>query len=100
MNKTGAAKHEDLYSAWGWGSAALAVQALKAAGPKLTRQAFLTALGKVHHFDGNGMFAASDPAGKKPSTCYVVLKVVHGAWQRTDTPATAFRCGGYYYYKS
>jgi ABC-type branched-subunit amino acid transport system substrate-binding protein len=100
MNKTGAAKHEDLYSAWGWGSAALAVQALKAAGPKLTRQAFLTALGKVHHFDGNGMFAASDPAGKKPSTCYVVLKVVHGAWQRTDTPATSFRCGGYYYYKS
>ncbi|MDX6267291.1 MAG: hypothetical protein QOD70_2031 [Frankiales bacterium] len=100
MNKTGAAKHEDLYSAWGWGSAALAVQALKAAGPKLTRQAFLTALGKVHHFDGNGMFAASDPAGKKPSTCYVVLKVVQGAWQRTDTPATSFRCGGYYYYKS
>ncbi|MCW2673614.1 MAG: ABC-type branched-chain amino acid transport system periplasmic component-like protein [Frankiales bacterium] len=99
MSKTGATKHEDLYSAWGWGSAVLAVQALKAAGPKLTRQAFLTALGNVHHFDGNGMFAASDPAGKKPSTCYVVLKVVHGAWQRTDTPTTSFRCGSYYYYK-
>jgi ABC-type branched-subunit amino acid transport system substrate-binding protein len=99
MKKTGATRHEDLYSAWGWGSALLAVQALKAAGPHLTRAGFLKALGTLHSFDGNGMFAKADPAGKKPNTCYVVLRVVHGAWVRTDTPATGFRCGGYFYYK-
>ena len=99
MKKTGAGRHEDLYSAWGWGSALLAVQALKAAGPHLTRAGFLKALGTLHSFDGDGMFAKADPAGKKPNTCYVVLKVVHATWQRTDTPATGFRCGGYFYYK-
>ncbi|MFN2537910.1 MAG: ABC transporter substrate-binding protein [Mycobacteriales bacterium] len=99
MKKTGATRHMDLYSAWGWGSAYLAVQALKAAGPKLTRVGFLKALGTLHSFDGDGMYAKADPAGKKPNTCYIVLRVVHGAWQRTDTPATSFRCGGYFYYK-
>jgi len=99
MAKTGAAKHEDLYSAWGWGSATLAVEALKKAGPKLTRQGFLNALGTVHTFDGNGMFAKADPAGKKPNTCYVILTISGGKWVRKDTPATSFRCGGFYYYK-
>jgi ABC-type branched-subunit amino acid transport system substrate-binding protein len=99
MKKTGAVNRRDLYSAWGWGSAVLAVQALKAAGPKLTRAAFQTELGKIHAFDGNGMFAPADPAGKKPNSCYVVLTVVNGQWQRKDTPATSFRCGKYFYYK-
>jgi ABC-type branched-subunit amino acid transport system substrate-binding protein len=99
MKKTGAAGHMDLYSAWGWGSALLAVEALKAAGPHLTRAAFQRALGTLHSFDGNGMFAKADPAGKKPNTCYIVLRVVNGTWKRTDTPATGFRCGGYFYYK-
>jgi ABC-type branched-subunit amino acid transport system substrate-binding protein len=99
MKKTGAGKHMDLYSAWGWGSAVLAVEALKKAGAKLTRKSFQTALGTIHSFDGDGMFASADPAGKKPNTCYVVLTVKHGVWVRKDTPATSFRCGGYFYYK-
>ena len=99
MKKTGAASHEDLYSAWGWGSALLAVEALKKAGPRLTRKAFQQALGSIHSFDGNGMFAKADPAGKQPNTCYVVLKVSKGQWVRTDTPATSFRCGGFYHYR-
>jgi ABC-type branched-subunit amino acid transport system substrate-binding protein len=99
MKNTGAENRKDLYSAWGWGSAVLAVQALKAAGPTLTRAAFQTELGKIHRFDGDGMFAPADPAGKKPNSCYVVLTVVNGQWQRKDTPATSFRCGAYFYYK-
>ena len=99
MKQTGAQSHEDLYSAWGWGSAMLAVQALQKAGPHLTRQAFLKALGTIHEFDGQGMFAKADPAGKGPNSCYVVLNVVNGQWVRKDTPATGFRCGGFYHYK-
>ena len=99
MKKTGAAQHEDLYSAWGWGSALLGVEALKKAGPHLTRKAFQQALGTIHSFEGDGMFAKADPAGKQPNTCYIVLRVVKGQWVRTDTPATSFRCGGFYHYK-
>jgi branched-chain amino acid transport system substrate-binding protein len=100
MGKIGQSNHEDLYSAWGWGSARLAVQALKAAGPKLTRASWLTAQKNVHTFDGDGMFAPSDPAGKKPSTCYVVLQVTRAQWVRKDTPASSFRCDApYFYYK-
>jgi ABC-type branched-subunit amino acid transport system substrate-binding protein len=100
MNKIGQGGGTDLYSAWGWGSAMLAVQGMKAAGPHLTRATWLAAMKSIHRFDGDGMFAASDPASKKPATCYVVLKVVHGKFTRVDTPAKSFRCdAGYYYYK-
>ncbi len=100
MAKIGQGRHTDLYSAWGWGQALLAVQALKAAGPHLTRAGYQAALKKIHRFDGDGMFAPSDPSGKKPATCYVVLRIVHGEFHRVDTPARAFRCdGGYFYAK-
>ncbi|MCU1601951.1 MAG: hypothetical protein JWO22_2660 [Frankiales bacterium] len=99
MKQTGQQAHEDLYSAWGWGSAQLAVQALQKAGPHLTRKAFLDALTTIHTYDGMGMFAKADPAGKGPNSCYVVLTIVNGVWQRKDTPATGFRCGAFYHYK-
>ncbi|MCW2601195.1 MAG: hypothetical protein JWM02_3024 [Frankiales bacterium] len=100
MNKIGQGSHTDLYSAWGWASALLAVQGMKNAGPHLTRASWLAAMTRIHSFDGDGMFAASDPASKKPATCYVVLKVIGGKFTRIDTPAKAFRCdAGYYYYK-
>jgi ABC-type branched-subunit amino acid transport system substrate-binding protein len=100
MAKIGQSAHEDLYSAWGWGQARLAVEGLKAAGPHLTRATWLAAMKGIHRFDGDGMFAPTDPASKKPATCYIVLQVVKGQWQRKDTPATSFRCdAGYFYYK-
>ncbi len=100
MAKTGSSKKTDLYSAWGWGSALLAVQGLKAAGPNLTRKSWLAAMKNIHRFDADGMFALTNPAAKKPATCYIVLKVINGTWKRQDTPATSFRCdAGYYFHK-
>ena len=100
MGKIGQSSHTDLYSAWGWAQALLAVQAMKQAGPKLTRASLLAALKGIHRFDGEGMFALSDPSSKKPATCYVVMKVVNQKFQRVDTPASTFRCDkGYYFYK-
>jgi ABC-type branched-subunit amino acid transport system substrate-binding protein len=98
MAKIGQSNHMDLYSAWGWGQALLAVQALRAAGPHLTRAGYLAALQKIHQFDGDGMFAPSDPAGKKPATCYIVMKIENNAFRRVDTPPDAFRCDAPYYY--
>jgi ABC-type branched-subunit amino acid transport system substrate-binding protein len=98
MAKIGQSNHTDLYSAWGWGQAALAVQGLQKAGPHLTRTGFLAALQGIHRFDGDGMFSVTDPASKKPATCYVVLRIQNQQYTRVDTPADAFRCDGGYYY--
>lgn len=86
----------DLFSAYGWASAELFVQALKAAGPKATRASTMKALQGIHSFDASGMFAKADPAGKKPATCWILTKLVNGAFQRVS-PATGFRCDGGYY---
>lgn len=98
MGKIGQGSRMDLYSAWGWGQALLATQALKGAGAQLTRASYLAALQKIDSFDGDGMFAPSDPAGKKPATCYVVLRIEKGDFRRVDTPADKFRCDAGYYY--
>jgi ABC-type branched-subunit amino acid transport system substrate-binding protein len=98
MTKIGQGSRMDLYSAWGWGQALLAVQALKGAGPRLTRPAFLKALRSIHAFDAGGMFARTDPAAKSPQTCYVMLRVDKQRFHRIDTPADRFRCDAPYYY--
>jgi len=42
------------------------------------------------------MIAPSNPAGKEPATCYLVMVVKGGKFQRLDTPAPGFRCDGSY----
>jgi ABC-type branched-subunit amino acid transport system substrate-binding protein len=88
---------KDLYEVYGWASAALYVQALKAAGPQLTQAKVMTALRAITRFDAGGLVAASNPAQKKPATCWVLAKVVNGSYQRLDSPAGTFRCDGGYF---
>src|SRR3954468_8539859 len=57
LKKTHPGANVDLFTAYGWVNARLFVDALKAAGPKVTRAAVQQALQKVHSFDGNGMLA-------------------------------------------
>jgi ABC-type branched-subunit amino acid transport system substrate-binding protein len=86
----------DVFGLYGWMSCQLFVRAATAVGPNLTRQALRDALGTITSFDGNGLIAPGNPAGKEPPTCYVVLEVRGGQWQRRDTPADGFRCDGTY----
>jgi ABC-type branched-subunit amino acid transport system substrate-binding protein len=88
---------KDLYEVYGWASAALYVQALKAAGPHVTQANLLTALRAITRFDAGGLVAEANPAGKRPATCWVLAKVVNGSYRRLDSPAGAFRCDGSYY---
>ena len=88
---------KDLYEVYGWASAALYVQALKAAGPEVTQAKLMTALRAIKSFNADGLVATSDPADKKPATCWLLAKVVHGTYQRLDSPAGTFRCDGSYY---
>ena len=87
----------DIFTIYGWTSAALYVQALKSAGSSPTSQTLLQALGQVHAFTADGLLAQSDPAGKQPPSCYLLAKIVNGQAERTDMPSSGFKCDAPYY---
>jgi ABC-type branched-subunit amino acid transport system substrate-binding protein len=90
---------EDLYSMFSWAEAALFVQALKAAGPHVTRAAVMAQLQKVTSFNDNGMVAPANPAGKVPAHCYVLWQINNNDnYVRVDTPPGQFRCDGSFFY--
>jgi ABC-type branched-subunit amino acid transport system substrate-binding protein len=97
MKLTGNGSNMDLFSAYGWSSAELFVQALKAAGPPAKRTTLLAELRKVNKFDAGGLLAASDPAGKHAPRCWLFTTVSKGQWTRVDSPASTFRCDGGYF---
>jgi ABC-type branched-subunit amino acid transport system substrate-binding protein len=88
----------DIFAAFGWASGRLFEQAAKSAGGNLTRSSFTAALGKIDSFDSNGLVAPAGPASKRPPTCYILIKVAGGKFQRTDEPPNGYRCndGGFF----
>jgi ABC-type branched-subunit amino acid transport system substrate-binding protein len=82
----------DFFAIQGWASAAMFVQALRAAGGAPTRDAILQALKGFTDIDAGGVLAPhTNPAGKKPSPCFVVVTVEGGAWKRVH-PGEGFAC--------
>lgn len=90
----------DLFTVYGWASARLFVEALKAAGPKVTRAGLLAALKNIHSFDANTLYPPDDPAGRIPPSCYIIAQIHAGKFARVaDDPPHGYRCdGGYWYY--
>lgn len=100
MKRTNPDVRMDVFSMYGWSSAALFVQALEDAGPRVTREKLLAALNDVHEFDAGGVVAPTDPAGNDASSCYVLWRIHNGGFQRVDTPPADYRCdGGFYRYR-
>jgi branched-chain amino acid transport system substrate-binding protein len=87
----------DIYSVFGWASAALFVQALRNAGSDPTRGSVLVALSHIDTFSADGVIAPDDPAAKSPPDCFLIAGVVNGSWQR-KSPASGFTCEGTYIY--
>ena len=99
MQKTHPGDAYELYSMYAWAAARLFVQAVKAAGPKLTREGLLTALRKTGKYDSNKLILPGEPALKKPSNCYVLWELKGGKYLRKDSPPGQYRCdGGYVMY--
>jgi ABC-type branched-subunit amino acid transport system substrate-binding protein len=90
----------DIFAAFSWAAGSLLVQALKAAGPHLTRKALLSALGNIHQFSDNGFVAQADPGSKGPPTCYLIIRVTGGRFVRSEDPPSAYRCGDGGYFKT
>ena len=99
MEQTNPGANLDLFTVYGWASAELFVQALKAAGPQATRAGVLGALQQIDKFDGNGILAPAGPASKTPAVCYIMVQVHDGKFQRADSPPGQFRCDGTYVYR-
>jgi ABC-type branched-subunit amino acid transport system substrate-binding protein len=87
----------DLFSVFGWTSAELFVDALRAAGPNPTRQSVLAQLQKTTSFDANGLIAPANPAAKVSPSCWVLIKVTHGHYERFASPPKGFTCTGRFY---
>ena len=96
-DKVAPGEKKDLFAVYGWTSAQLFVQALKAAGPKAKRADVMRELKKITSFDGGGIIAPANPAGKKPPTCWLLVTLKGGKWSRVD-PAKGFRCDGPYFF--
>ena len=77
---------------YAWSSAALFVDALKKAGPKLTREGLINALKGVHDFTGNGLLPKQDIGGKNPADCVVVVVVKGGRFVREEPRGGGFSC--------
>jgi hypothetical protein len=80
---------------YGWISCQLFVEALKNAGSNPSRGSVLQALSKVTSFTGGNIVAPTNPAAKTTSNCYLIAKVVNGAFQRIDDPAVSSSTNGY-----
>ena len=99
LGRTHPGANADLFTVYGWVSARMFVQALKAAGPKLTRAGVIAALHSITSFDANGLLApGGNPAGKIPPNCYIIARVHDGKFARVDDPASTYRCDGPYWY--
>ncbi len=82
----------DLYTLFGWTSAELFVQALKAAGPHPTRGAVMAQLKKISSFSANGLVATSNPAAKTLSSCFLMAGIKNGTYVREQPKRTGFDC--------
>jgi len=100
VKKISATWTPDLYTLFGWASAALFVQALKAAGPHPTRGAVLDQLQKITSFTAGGLLATTNPAQKKPASCFLMAQIKNGKFQRELPTSGGFDCHSSFYYAS
>jgi branched-chain amino acid transport system substrate-binding protein len=89
----------DLYTLYGWASAQLLVQAIKAAGSSPTSASVTAALKNITSFNASGLMAPANPAGKQPPSCFVLARIVNGQFERVPpSPKSGFICDEPYYH--
>jgi ABC-type branched-subunit amino acid transport system substrate-binding protein len=90
----------DEYAMYSWLSGLLFIQGLDNGGA-IDQKSLLAGLKKVTSFDGGGIVATDNPAGKKPPMCYLIVDVKGGKFVRDPSdPPAGFNCQftpNYYY---
>ncbi len=95
--------HADLYTLYGWTSAELFSQALKAAGADPSRGSELAALRKITSFSAGNMLGTANPSARLPTNCYIIATIADGQYKRLDDPPLdgpthGYRCDQPFYY--
>ena len=85
----------DLFTMYGWINAQLFTQALRGAGADPSRGSLLRALSAVHTFTADHVIAATNPAAKTTSNCYLTAQVAGGTFVRVDDPPVSAGTNGY-----
>jgi hypothetical protein len=94
MRKVDSNPNFEIESVYGWASAELFTQALRAAGPHPTRAKLVAALNQVTFFDAGGLIPPSNPAQAIASGCFLMAQVQNGQIKRVaPSPSTGFYCG-------
>lgn len=94
MKKVDSNPNFEIESVYGWASAQLFTQALKAAGANPTRSKLIAALNQVTLFNAGGLIPPQNPAQAIPSGCFLLAQVQAGQVKRVPpTPNTGFYCG-------
>lgn len=88
----------DGFGAYAWSAGVAFRDAVNAVVEKdgvngLTRAALFEALNDIHGFDADGMFGKIDLAGRKATTCHVLMQVRNGKYVRVEpTKRGTFQC--------
>lgn len=82
----------DFFAIEGWVAAAMFTDAILQAGPSPTRDSVLAALGTFTSYDAHGLVAPINPAQKQGASCFMVVTVRNGAWERVYPEGSGFGC--------
>jgi len=85
----------DLFTLFGWLSGELFTEALQSAGRNPSRGSVLKALRGITTFTGGILSGPVDPAGRRPSGCYIIARVADGRIHRIDDPPVIGPTHGY-----
>jgi ABC-type branched-subunit amino acid transport system substrate-binding protein len=87
-----------IYAAYGWLSGMMFVQAINAGGAP-TRAALFNGLKTITNFNGAGMVAPVNPAGKTPPNCFIIIDVTNGKFVRDSSTPSGFTCSGTFFHE-
>ena len=62
------------------------------AGAMATWPSLLAALQSIHTVDTQVLLPVGDPAGKKPTPCFIIANWSGTVWKRYSSPASGFDC--------
>ncbi|HLX88620.1 MAG TPA: ABC transporter substrate-binding protein [Acidimicrobiales bacterium] len=84
----------EIETLYGWASAELFTQALRAAGANPTRASLVAQLGKVTSFNADGLIPTDNPSANIPAQCWLLAQIRNGKIVRATppTPSTGFQC--------
>jgi ABC-type branched-subunit amino acid transport system substrate-binding protein len=82
----------DFFAIQGWIAGSMFVHALRPAGAQPTRAKVLEQLQTFTAFDADGLIAPINPAGKVPTSCFMVVTIENGQWKRVEPAGSGFRC--------